>query len=196
MKFRKNIRLKNYDYKTNGYYFVTIVTHNRLPLLCIGGSTSVCCSGGSTSVCCSGGCKSAIVECIKKLPEFISGVSIDWFVVMDNHIHIIFVLEDCSRTLGRVVAAMKSAITKIVTVNGNSLPQQQADLHLPQQQADLHLPQQQADLHLPQQQLQQAIWQSNYYEHIIRNEKALDKIRKYIENNPDIEKPDWEKLDK
>ena len=27
-------------------------------------------------------------------------------------------------------------------------------------------------------------WQPNYYEHVIRNEKALMKIRKYIENNP------------
>lgn len=40
------------------------------------------------------------------------------------------------------------------------------------------------------------IFQPNYYEHIIRNERVLDKIRKYIENNPDIERPDWEELDK
>ena len=28
------------------------------------------------------------------------------------------------------------------------------------------------------------IWQRNYYEHIIRNETALNKIREYIINNP------------
>lgn len=28
------------------------------------------------------------------------------------------------------------------------------------------------------------IWQRNYYEHIIRNEKELYEIRKYIKNNP------------
>ena len=28
------------------------------------------------------------------------------------------------------------------------------------------------------------IWQRNYYEHIIRNEKSLNKIREYIVNNP------------
>lgn len=27
-------------------------------------------------------------------------------------------------------------------------------------------------------------WQRNYYEHIIRNEKALNNIRKYIKENP------------
>jgi putative transposase len=28
------------------------------------------------------------------------------------------------------------------------------------------------------------IWQRNYYDHIIRNEDALNKIREYIQNNP------------
>jgi putative transposase len=28
------------------------------------------------------------------------------------------------------------------------------------------------------------IWQRNYYEHIIRNDKELEKIREYIVNNP------------
>jgi putative transposase len=28
------------------------------------------------------------------------------------------------------------------------------------------------------------LWQPNFYEHIIRNERALENIRKYIQNNP------------
>ena len=28
------------------------------------------------------------------------------------------------------------------------------------------------------------LWQRNYYEHIIRNQDAMDKIRQYIVNNP------------
>ena len=28
------------------------------------------------------------------------------------------------------------------------------------------------------------VWQRNYYEHIIRNEKALNQIRQYILDNP------------
>jgi len=28
------------------------------------------------------------------------------------------------------------------------------------------------------------LWQRNYYEHIIRDEAALDRIRQYIVNNP------------
>ncbi len=28
------------------------------------------------------------------------------------------------------------------------------------------------------------VWQRNYYERVIRNEKELERIRKYIQNNP------------
>ena len=28
------------------------------------------------------------------------------------------------------------------------------------------------------------LWQRNYYEHIIRNEESLNRIREYIANNP------------
>ena len=32
------------------------------------------------------------------------------------------------------------------------------------------------------------LWQPNYHEHVIRNEEALTKIRKYIQDNPSVEK--------
>jgi len=32
------------------------------------------------------------------------------------------------------------------------------------------------------------LWQRNYYEHIIRNQKSLNRIRNYIKNNPE----NWE----
>ena len=38
------------------------------------------------------------------------------------------------------------------------------------------------------------LWQPNYYEHVIRNEKALFKIREYIQNNPLKEKIDFERI--
>jgi putative transposase len=38
------------------------------------------------------------------------------------------------------------------------------------------------------------LWQPNYYEHVIRNEKALLKIREYIRNNPLKERIDLEKI--
>ena len=42
---------------------------------------------------------------------------------------------------------------------------------------------------------QKPFWQRNYYEHIIRNDRSLNAIRRYIQNNPliwqyDMENPD------
>lgn len=31
---RKPTRLKNYDYSQNGYYFITVCTHNKQKILC------------------------------------------------------------------------------------------------------------------------------------------------------------------
>ena len=38
-------------------------------------------------------------------------------------------------------------------------------------------------------------WQRNYYEHVIRTEKELDKVRRYIQENPanwaeDVDNPE------
>jgi putative transposase len=38
------------------------------------------------------------------------------------------------------------------------------------------------------------LWQPNYYEHVIRNEHALFKIREYIQNNPLKEKIEFEQF--
>ena len=42
-----------------------------------------------------------------------------------------------------------------------------------------------------------SVWQRNYFEHVIRNEKSLDQIREYIVNNParwEYEKNDYRKM--
>lgn len=152
-KFRKNVRLKKYNYNTDGYYFVTIITHNRLPLL--------------------KPYKEAMEISIKNLPDFINGLSIDYFKIMDDHIHIIFIFKNCTRPLGRVVSAMKYSITKIVSVESSF--NQKANGNSPATKA--------------------TIWQWDYYEHIIRNEKSLQKIREYIENNPLVEIINWDNLE-
>lgn len=73
------------------------------------------------------------------------GVSLDYYVTMPNHVHIIFVLNNCKLHLGEVVRRFKAKVSKTLKHN---------------------------------------IWQPNYYEHVIRNEKALGRIREYIVNNP------------
>ena len=76
------------------------------------------------------------------------GVKVDYYVIMDNHVHLILILDECKLKLGEIVRRMKAITSKEAGLN---------------------------------------LWQPNYYEHVIRNEEALKKIREYIINNPLVE---------
>jgi putative transposase len=124
MKAIKSIRLKHYDYSQDGYYFVTICTNYHSAYL--------------------SDLKENITESIQKLNQ-IDGVTVDYFVVMPTHIHLIIVLTDCKLSLSEIIRRFKASSSKETGIK---------------------------------------LWQPNYYEHVIRNEKALFKIREYIQNNP------------
>uniref|UniRef100_A0A7C4TFR8 Transposase n=1 Tax=candidate division WOR-3 bacterium TaxID=2052148 RepID=A0A7C4TFR8_UNCW3 len=136
MKGIKNIRLKNYNYTSNGYYFITICTNYRRPYLI-----------GQT--------KNVVAQFIEQIPSKMTGVNIDYYKIMPTHLHIILILEECKLKLGEIVRRIKATTSK---------------------QTGIHL------------------WQPNYYEHVIRNEIALKKIREYIENNPLAEKIKFEQF--
>jgi len=136
MKAIKNIRLKHYDYSSNGYYFVTINTDYSNKYL-------------TEDV------KKKIAAELEDLIKKTEGLEIDFYIFMPNHVHIIFVLDSCRLKLGEIVRRFKAKSSRKAKTK---------------------------------------LWQPNYYEHIIRNEKALEKIRGYIKNNPDKEKIDFERF--
>jgi RimJ/RimL family protein N-acetyltransferase/REP element-mobilizing transposase RayT len=93
-----------------------------------------------------------------ELPLHYEGVEIDTFVVMPDHIHGIIILKGYGGlTLGDVVHRFKSFTTAKYR-HGVKSHYWEA--------------------------FEQRLWHRNYYEHIIRNERALQNIRRYIANNP------------
>jgi len=136
MKKRKNIRLKYYDYKSDGYYFIIICTAKRKPVLLK--------------------FKKEIEETFKYLENKIKGFKLDFYIVMSNHLHAIFILNDAVLSLGEIVRRFKALLSKKTGIK--------------------------------------PLWQWNYYEHVIRNERALNKIREYILNNPYQERYDFKKI--
>ncbi len=132
MKYRKNIRLKGFDYKRNGAYFVTICTDFKRDLI---------------------GKKEELIleEELNQLPRRFKRVTLDYLVIMRNHLHIIFLFTESSVDLPRVVQTFKSITT----------------------------------LRLKRQGFKgERFWQRNYYEHVVRSPRELEKIREYIPNNP------------
>ena len=173
---RRSIRLRGYDYRSGGAYFITICTHKRT---CLFGKVVF----GEMRLCATG---RVARKCWMAIPKHFPRAKLDAFVIMPDHVHgIIWINDDpraiagsdndgnivgakdispppksCdagvsafrspSKTVGSIVRGFKIGVTKWIRAHTGV----------------------------------REVWQRNYYEHIIRNEAALQRIRAYIEGNP------------
>jgi len=172
---RRSIRLKNYDYSRSGAYFVTICTHDRE---CLFGK---------------------IVDNEMILNDYGKIVYEEWFlstkirneivlyenefVVMPNHIHgIVWVNSNVMDVANNVGATGRSPL------QNDHLPYQ-GKPHGPKNKSlSSFIAGYKSSVTKRINQIRQThsipVWQRNYYEHIIRNEIELNKIREYVLNNP------------
>jgi len=91
MKYRKFTRIKKYNYKANGYYFVTICTAERKSLL--------------------DKYRKEVEKIIQTLQNRFIGIKIDFYSILPDHIHIIFIFDDSNVTLGNLVRTFKALVT-------------------------------------------------------------------------------------
>ena len=143
---RKLNRLEYYDYSQNGAYFVTICTQDRKPVLgtIVGDGFPVPNQIGEIAE-----------EYIRRISEKYSEVTVDRYVIMPDHIHILLRSDGTgnpSPTMGNVVGWYKYQVTKQVNLLRN----------------------------MPGEKL----FQRSYYDHVIRNQQDYDEIWQYIENKP------------
>ncbi len=95
---RKNNRLLTYDYKTGGYYFITICSRDRRPLFSRITVGAAICRPPYVELTPIG---KIIETAIREIPAHYDGVTAGHYVIMPNHIHLLLCLE----TDGRQVAA-------------------------------------------------------------------------------------------
>lgn len=144
---RKINRIPEYDYSTNGAYFITICTQDRLQILShiVGDGFPVPKPTGRIAE-----------EYIRKIPVKYPSVSVDQYVIMPDHIHMLLRMNngtgDPSPTLGNVIGWYKYQVTKQVNTQLNNSGEK--------------------------------LFQRSYYDHVIRNQRDYDEIWQYIENNP------------
>ena len=159
---RKSIRLKDYDYSQAGGYFVTICTRNRE---CVFGKIE-----GSEMRLNSAG--NAVRKCWDDLQNNFLDVKCDTFVVMPNHIHgIILILSDdhvgaiheSPLRTDKMMIRRRMVLPKIIGRFKMNSAKQINDLRGTPGIS---------------------VWQRNYYEHVIRDENSLNRIREYIATNP------------
>ena len=113
---RKNIRLNDYNYSSNGAYFITIYTKNKENLLWK--NVGANCVRPLDQLPLS---KIGIVieNEIYKLNTVYENIKVDKYQIMPNHIHlIIFIYEDSNGrtqfapTISRIIKQFKGSITK------------------------------------------------------------------------------------
>ncbi len=149
---RKHPRSKDYDYSLDGAYFVTICTHEKRCVL---------------SRIVGRGLAPAEIEYTKfgriareqlfMLENRFPSVKIDQYVIMPNHMHVIFVLNNEETagasprpTIMDVVCAYKSLTTRECKKISNI----------------------------------ERLFQTSFYEHVIRNQKDYELTVNYIYENP------------
>ena len=113
LPIRKNIRLAEYDYSSNGYYFVTICTNDRQMLLGDIVEDAIY-NFSRVDLTPLGVCVDQTIQIANK-----ADIKIDKYVIMPNHMHMIIVLCNSAGDRGRsplqqVVRNIKSYVTKSV----------------------------------------------------------------------------------
>ena len=159
LQSRKGTRLKEYNYSENGAYFITICTHNRKQIL----SNIIVGTG--------------VLDCpkikllkygeiadkhIKQLNDFYDNISVDKYVVMPDHIHLLLSVQNgqsgtpVPTNIDLKIDNKNSQVAKFVSTFKRFCNKEYGE----------------------------NIWQSRYYDHVIRNKNDYNEICVYIENNP------------
>lgn len=157
---RKSIRLPKHDYTQEGAYYVTLVTHNRKCLFAhvIQGQVHLTLLG-------------VVVDDVwQSIPAHFPHVSLGAFVIMPNHIHGILMIDDPLRVQHTVRQNIeqfgKPVMGSIPTIIRSVKSEATRRVNLIQGTPG------------------EKLWQRNYFEHIIRDEKDHQAIYDYIIANP------------
>lgn len=183
---RRSIRLRGYDYSQAGAYFMTICTQNRE---CLFGEIV----DGEMRLNAAGEMVQTVWD---EIPAHYPGIDIDEFVVMPNHIHGIIVIvgaAPCGRPFqgqsrdGQAHDGQsRDGLARGPAPTGLSLPDM---VHRFKTMTTKRYVDGVKQSGWPP--FSGKLWQRNYWDHIVRNESEMDRIREYILNNP----AQWE-LDK
>ena len=169
---RRSIRLKQYDYSQAGGYFVTVCVQNRQCLLGeIVNSEMKMNQYGEI-----------VRECWDEIPQKYQNVETDEFAVMPNHVHGIIIIND-SEPNDNNDDGVGARLSRPDEKTKGATQRRPYKITLGKIVACLKY-ESAKRINEINDSYGTKIWQRNYFEHTIRNEKELNRIREYIINNP------------
>ena len=157
---RKQHRLHGYDYSKNGYYFVTICTHERKCVLATVGNAVP----GVPQKMIPTAIGEIVLRSWAKMSEIDKNIETDWFCLMPNHIHGIIIIKNQPQTNDEAERRGRRSLHSLVRGFKSSVTREYNKFVAENERNKL--------------------WQKSFYDEIIRNKKAYDEISEYIFKNP------------
>ena len=151
---RKEHHLSAYDYSQSGAYFITICTKDRKRVL----STIKTVGAGVLDRP-----QVVLLPCgviaekyIHQLHAFYDFISVDHYVIMPDHIHLLMSVSDDGRSRTPAPTKANSVVAQFVSTFKRFCNREYGE----------------------------NIWQRSYYDHIVRGEQDYREIWQYIDHNP------------
>jgi putative transposase len=158
---RKPNRLQEYDYSQNGYYSITVCTQGRREWFGnIENDTIKLNEYGKI-----------VMECWHDLPAHYMNIKLDVFTVMPNHVHGIIVI-------------VGNGLKQRMCVGNGLKPFPTIKMHGLSEIIRGFKTFSSRRINEKIKNRQNFRWQKSFYDHIIRNELSLNRIREYIVHNP------------
>jgi len=178
LPIRRPARIPDYDYSTPGAYFVTVCTHQRIDYFDNPECERIC------------------REVWDETPEHFH-VKLDRFVIMPDHVHFIIWICGDKALGGDFEAEEIDTVVNCTTGGIYAAPTGSADAdcrgRIHASRPNMKSP----NLSIVVQNFKSAVtrriraeleigfgWQRSFYDHVIRNDNDLAKLRDYILNNP------------
>ncbi|MBE6546432.1 MAG: hypothetical protein E7668_03185 [Ruminococcaceae bacterium] len=152
LKKRKTPRLQGFDYNSVGVYFITICTKDRQCILSriVGTGVLDCPQVKLTKY------GEIAKKYIQQLNDFYDHISVESYVIMPNHIHILLFVKENGQSRTPVPTRANSAFAQFVSTLKRFCNKEYGE----------------------------NIWQTRCNDHIIRNRQDYEKHLRYIYENP------------
>jgi REP element-mobilizing transposase RayT len=156
---RASMRLRGFDYRSEGAYFITICTRNRECLLGSVVSDNIVLSAIGD----------VVAAAWNAIPRHFPTVDLDAYIVMPNHVHGIL-----SITAPRRGTACRAPTERFGRPVPGSIPSGVRSFKsAATREANREKGSSGASL-----------WQRGYYEHVVRSDEELNRLRRYVQENP------------
>ena len=150
---RKSTRLKNFDYSSSGAYFITICTKNRRRNLSRIVGVDALGDPQNVELLPHG---MVADKYIKQMNGFYENITVDQYVIMPNHIHLILAVREGGSPRTSTPTKQTTSVSHFVSTFKRFCNKEYG----------------------------RNIWQRGFYDHIIRGREDYEEIVKYIYENP------------